>query len=103
MFFTADNAGLVATHRFGQFFADSIYIVGTTTLLYALWMLLRPVIFRVGASEEERQRAKVIVEQYGHSSLARFTLLEDKSYYFQSFWADGDCLCAQRSRRDRTR
>ncbi|MGB3788512.1 MAG: phosphatidylglycerol lysyltransferase domain-containing protein [Phormidesmis sp.] len=82
MFFTADNAGLVATHRFGQFFADSIYVVGTTTLLYALWMLLRPVIFRVGASEEERQRAKVIVEQYGHSSLARFTLLEDKSYYF---------------------
>ena len=82
MFFTADNAGLVSTHRFGRFFADSIYIVGATTLLYAFWMLLRPVIFRAGAPEEERQRAKAIVEQYGHSSLARFTLLDDKSYYF---------------------
>ena len=34
------------------------------------------------ASEDERQRAKAIVEQYGHSSLARMTLFEDKAYYF---------------------
>lgn len=82
MFFTADNAGLQPTTRFGQFFASSIYIVGSVTLLYALWMLLRPVIFREGATAAERQRAKTIVERYGHSSLARLTLLEDKSYYF---------------------
>ncbi|NJM96160.1 MAG: DUF2156 domain-containing protein [Phormidesmis sp. RL_2_1] len=82
IFFTADNAGLVPTYRFGQFFVDSIYIVGITTILYALWMLLRPVIFRTAAADEERRRAQQIVEQYGHSSLARFTLLDDKSYYF---------------------
>ena len=82
IFFTADNAGLVPTQRFGKFFVDSIYIVGITTTLYALWMLLRPVIFRTAAPDEERRRAQQIVEQYGHSSLARFTLLEDKSYYF---------------------
>ena len=45
-------------------------------------MLLRPVIFRKGTTEAERWRAKAIVEQYGRSSLARFTLLDDKSYYF---------------------
>lgn len=82
MFFTADNAGLQPTQRFGRFFADSIYIVGATTLLYALWMLLRPVIFRHGASAAERLSARAIVAQYGHSSLAHFTLLSDKSYYF---------------------
>lgn len=82
MFFTADNGGLVPTSRFGRYFADSIYIVGGVTLLYAAWMLFRPVIFRGAASEAERQRAKAIVEQHGHSSLARFALLEDKSYYF---------------------
>ncbi len=82
MFFTADNGGLVPTTRFGQHFADSIYIVGGVTLLYAAWMLFRPVIFRGEASEAERQRAKAIVEQHGRSSLARFALLEDKSYYF---------------------
>jgi phosphatidylglycerol lysyltransferase len=82
MFFTADNAGLTPTTRFGRFFADSIYIIGAITLLYALWMLLRPVLLRKGASSTERQNAQMIVEQYGHSSLARFTLLPDKFYYF---------------------
>ena len=82
MFFTADNGGLQPTTRFGQYFANSIYVVSTVTLLYAAWMLFRPVIFRRAASEAERQRATNIVEQYGKSSLARFALLEDKSYYF---------------------
>ena len=82
MFFTADNAGLVPTQRFGRFFADSIYVIGATTVLYALWMLFRPVIYREGAPEADRQRARIIVEQYGHSSLACFALLTDKSYYF---------------------
>jgi phosphatidylglycerol lysyltransferase len=82
MFFSSDNAGLQPTTRFGRYFAGSIYIVSTVTLLYAAWMLFRPVIFRGAASEEEQQRAKKIVEKYGRSSLARFALLEDKSYYF---------------------
>lgn len=82
LFFTEDNAGLLPTTRFGRFFTDSIYIIATITFVYALIMLFRPVIFRATASEQEWQRAKSIVEQYGHSSLARFTLLPDKSYFF---------------------
>ncbi|MBD2605766.1 bifunctional lysylphosphatidylglycerol flippase/synthetase MprF [Scytonema hofmannii FACHB-248] len=82
MFFTADNAGLEPTTRFGQFFGDSIYFVGASTLAYALFMLLRPVLSRNHALEVERKRAKEIVEQYGKSSLARFTLFDDKTYYF---------------------
>lgn len=82
MFFTADNAGLEPTTRFGQFFANSIYFVGASTLAYALFMLLRPVLLRNPALEIERKRAKEIVKQYGKSSLARFTLFNDKAYYF---------------------
>lgn len=82
MFFTADNAGLEPTTRFGQFFADSVYFVGASTLAYALFMLLRPVLLRNHTLEVERKRAKEIVEQYGKSSLARFTLFDDKTYYF---------------------
>ncbi|WP_236146305.1 phosphatidylglycerol lysyltransferase domain-containing protein [Leptolyngbya iicbica] len=82
MFFTADSGGLQPMTRFGRYFAASIYGVSFVTLLYAVWMLFRPVIFRGAASEEERQRAQAIVEQHGRSSLARFALLEDKSYYF---------------------
>lgn len=82
MFFTADNAGLEPITRFGRFFADSISTIGVVTLSYAVFMLLRPVFLRDSSSITERQRAKLIVEQYGKSSLARFTLLDDKSYYF---------------------
>ena len=82
MFFTADNAGLEPKKRFGEFFANSIYAVGIITLTYALLMLLRPVLLRDSAEASERQRSKEIVQQYGRSALAGFTLLEDKSYYF---------------------
>jgi phosphatidylglycerol lysyltransferase len=82
MFLTLDAGGLEPTSRVGQYFSASIYVVGAVTLLYAIWMLFRPVIYRGSASQEERSRAESIVEQYGQSSLARFTLLDDKSYYF---------------------
>jgi lysylphosphatidylglycerol synthetase-like protein (DUF2156 family)/uncharacterized membrane protein YbhN (UPF0104 family) len=82
MFFTIDNAGVQANSRFGRFFVDSIYVIGGVTLLYALWMLLRPVLLHSEATPNDRQRARKIIEQYGRSSLARFALLDDKSYYF---------------------
>jgi uncharacterized membrane protein YbhN (UPF0104 family) len=82
MFLTFGNAGVVSQNRFGRFFTDSIYIIGAVTLLYGLWMLLRPVLIHQEATPEERQRAKKIIEQYGRSSLARFALLDDKSYFF---------------------
>jgi len=82
MFFTEDAAGLQPTTRFGRFFANSIYIISIITISYAFYMLLRPVLLRPGANPAERQRARVIVEQYGNSSLAEFVLFEDKAYYF---------------------
>jgi len=83
MFFTQDNAGLTPINRFGQFFADSIFLVGGATLLYALVMLLRPVLLRGdSASAEQRGRAISIVQEHGQTSLAHYTLLKDKSYFF---------------------
>ncbi len=82
MFFTEDNWGLKPTKPFGEFFANSIYIIAASTFTYALVMLLQPVFVRGQTSSSERKRAKEIVEQYGCSSLAAFTLLSDKSYYF---------------------
>lgn len=82
MFFTADNAGLQPKTRFGEFFANSIYVIAGSTFTYALLLLLKPVFIRSPANNTERQKAKEIVEQYGCSSLAAFTLLDDKSYFF---------------------
>ncbi|MEH2244624.1 phosphatidylglycerol lysyltransferase domain-containing protein [Nostoc sp.] len=82
MFFTEDNWGLQPKGRFGEFFANSIYIIAAVTITYAILMLLQPVFWRNLATPKERQKAKEIVEQYGRSSLAALTLLNDKSYYF---------------------
>ena len=84
IFFTTDNGGLKPTTRFGEFFITSLYVIAASSLIYAFWMLLRPVILPVGGTEAEREQAKKIIEQYGRSSLAHFCLLPDKNYYFSS-------------------
>jgi phosphatidylglycerol lysyltransferase len=76
------DPGLQPLTGFGRYFAGSIYTVGAVTLGYALLMLIRPVLVRQPATPDERRRARTIVESYGRSSLARFTLFDDKSYYF---------------------
>lgn len=82
MFFTADNAGLEPRRRYAEFFVNSIYAVGAVTLAYALWMLLRPVLMRDPATFSDRQRARQIIDDFGKTSLARLSLLPDKSYFF---------------------
>jgi phosphatidylglycerol lysyltransferase len=82
MFTQFYNPGLEPLTGFGRYFAGSIYTVGALTVGYALLMLMRPVFVRQTATAEERARAKVIVEAYGRSSLARYALFDDKAYYF---------------------
>ena len=82
MFTQFYDPGLVPLTGFGRYFAGSIYAVGLITFAYAAWMLLRPVFVRDPATPEQRSRAAEIVQQYGHSSLARMTLFDDKAYFF---------------------
>ena len=82
MFTQFYDPGLQPLTHFGRFFGGSIYVVAAGTLFYSFFMLLRPVLVREPASVQERARAKEIVETWGGSSLARFTLFPDKSYFF---------------------
>jgi phosphatidylglycerol lysyltransferase len=82
MFTAFYNPGLAPVTDFARHFAASIYAVGAGALGYALAMLARPVIWRQPASAAERSKARSIVEQHGRTSLARFTLFDDKSYFF---------------------
>ncbi len=82
MFTQFYDPGLIPITRFGRFFAGSIYFVGAVTFGYAGLMLLRPVFLRETATHEERGRARLIVEGYGHSSLAHPLLFDDKRYVF---------------------
>lgn len=101
MFFTEDNAGLQPKTPFGEFFANSIYLVGAITLIYSVVMLLRPVLARHGADNAQWRRAKRIAMQYGTTSLTRLALLEDKAFYFSpmgestiAYVAKGRCAIA---------
>ncbi len=82
MFTQFYDPGLQPITGFGRYFAASIYVVGIATTAYALLMLIRPVLVRQPPSPVERARAWEIVQAYGHTSLARLTLLDDKLYYF---------------------
>ncbi len=82
MFSQFYDPGLVPITGFGRYFASSIYVVGLVTFAYAAWMLLLPVFVREQATVEERVRAAEIAQKYGHSSLARMTLFDDKAYFF---------------------
>lgn len=82
MFTEFYDPGLQPITGFGKYFADSIYMVGAVTGAYALFMLLRPVLIRLLPSTDERSHAWEIVRAHGKSSLARYTLLDDKNHFF---------------------
>jgi phosphatidylglycerol lysyltransferase len=84
MFTSFYNPGLEPISDFGRYFAGSIYVIGLSTLGFALFMLIRPVLIRQLATSEEHNHAKTIVQQYGKTALARATLFDDKSYFFGS-------------------
>ncbi len=82
MFTQYYDPGLQPITGFGRYFAYSIYVVAIATTGYSLLLLIRPVLARHRASPAERARAWEIVRAFGHTSLARLTLLDDKLYYF---------------------
>lgn len=82
MFTQFYDPGLQPITGFGRYFAASIYLVGAVTIGYAFLMVTRPVFFRDPATPDERERARKIAQEYGHTSLTRFAMFEDKSFYF---------------------
>jgi phosphatidylglycerol lysyltransferase len=76
------DSQVVPTTRIGRFFADSIYVVSAFASVYSLLMLLRPVLPRGGGDPSDRERARAIVEQWGCSTMAHFSLLPDKTWFF---------------------
>ena len=81
MFIEFFDPGLQPLTGFGRYFADSIYLIGFVTFGYALVQILRPVLLRSVSDAATRARAQKVVEQFGHSSLARFTLFPGKAHW----------------------
>ncbi len=81
--FTAPGTlSITPVTSFGVAFVASAYTIMLITVTSALVLLSRSVVVREPATADERSRATAIVEAHGRSSVARMTLLDDKSYYF---------------------
>ncbi|MCS7260586.1 MAG: flippase-like domain-containing protein, partial [Anaerolineae bacterium] len=73
---------LLPSTSFAEYFASSVRLVGVTTLLYALFVMIRPLFVTPPATPSERRRAAQTVQMYGRTPLAQLALLDDKSYFF---------------------
>ena len=74
----------------GSLFAFTFYAAFGLSVLYALFLLVRPVLVRRGATRGERERAREIVARHGRAPLARLALQPGKSYFF----GPKDCVVA---------
>jgi phosphatidylglycerol lysyltransferase len=69
---------------YSQYFVYSISTISAISLGYSLFLALLPVQIQLLPTAIEKNRARTIVQNYGHSSMARLTLLNDKFYFFSA-------------------
>jgi len=70
--------------RFGRYFFDSVYSIATITMIYVLFMFLRPVLLKHSRDLSKYNIAKKIIDKYGRTNLSTFLLFEGKEYFFDS-------------------
>ena len=85
------DASLVPRTRDAAWFLDSLYALSVAVIVYTIFTLYRPVVYRFHSLPQERLRAKEILSLHGRASLDFFKLWPDKSYFFNSM---GNCFIA---------
>ncbi len=76
------DPGLVPRTHFARWFLDSLDLISLAAILYALYSLFRPALYRLRTLPHERAAAAEILEHHGRSSLDPFKLAADKAYFF---------------------
>ncbi|MBP6348654.1 MAG: DUF2156 domain-containing protein [Candidatus Obscuribacter sp.] len=76
------NPDLTAHTRYGGWFLDSLRIYGIVALSGIIYSAFRPVHYYLSTRPRERELAAKILDQCGRTSLDKFKLLPDKSYFF---------------------
>ncbi len=79
--FVGDPA-LVAYTQHAAWFLNSLYVISVAAIVYAIYALYRPMIYRFRTHPREVNQAKEIVETGGRSALDFFKYWPDKSFFF---------------------
>jgi phosphatidylglycerol lysyltransferase len=85
------DPGIVPRTHHARWFLDSLNVMTVTAMIYALFAVFRPVVYRFRTLPHERKLAEDITGRYGRSALDFFKYWHDKTYFFsesqQSFIA----------------
>ena len=85
------NADLVPRTRQARWFLDSLNTISIVAIVFALYSLFRPIVYRFAQHPREQARASAIVEKHGNSTFDYFKAWPDKWFFFsktnQSFIA----------------
>ena len=80
-FFLLDGDKPVAGDQFARDFIVSINVGGLISLIFLVYTLVRPYVLKPNTEFEDFERARILVEKYGQSSLDYFKLYTDKLIY----------------------
>ena len=75
------DTSLVPGDSFARDFLYTIKISGFFSLAFLVYSLIRPYVFRPTPSEEEKEKAEKLVQQFGTSSLDHFKTYFDKQIF----------------------
>jgi phosphatidylglycerol lysyltransferase len=77
-YFLIGSADLIPYDAFARDFIYLIKISGFASISFLIYSLVRPYVFKITPTEEERVRAKYLTEQFGNSALDFFKTYSDK-------------------------
>jgi phosphatidylglycerol lysyltransferase len=77
-YFLIGSAELIPRDAFARDFIYLIKISGFASISFLIYSLVRPYVFKITPTEEERARAISLTKQFGHSALDFFKTYSDK-------------------------
>jgi len=83
-YFLIGSADLIPRDAFARDFIYLIKISGFASISFLIYSLVRPYVFKITPTEEERSRAKYLTEQFGRSALDFFKTYSDKFIFAPS-------------------
>lgn len=78
------SSGLHPRNEYGEWFLDSLGLLGASSLVFAALSIARPVVERRRVPPTERDEARQLIQACGGSSLDFFKYSSDKRFFFGS-------------------